>query len=527
MSKLQEYDIYSYETTTFFLNHFQSFTSIQSLYIVADSNIHTKKDLPIIYHFDVLSVLHHLKKLKRVVIHSINSDIDSSLIKTIQSFPNIQFILKFYCFEESKNDVYSKLNSLYKVLIFFNEVSYELLNKSYPVLSINFNKYVENRNGLYFSDEEPMNVHSLNTLTDLIFKSIYPPFSLHIFKFEMSQNLDLSTIHLLHLEMVFNSTSTYPCVFPSTLTSLDLSIKTNAVSPETPILVLDNLHLEQLKIDGFKYDKTQCITMKVFPIKIKLNNCSNITITTTSNLSYEKTISTKEVSITQCSNISTITNTVLTILLLNLSDSNDILIETPNSILQSQNDVYVENIDEVNILDTNCINFKFVNTFTLRLTSISQFINIEYPYTLRLFEFNITPNHKNIELPLKENVIHPINSMDNLQLGCLKLTRIEEMNFFIQPTLYYIGLFNCTNIEIQSLGECIVDSFDFRGNRNCHFHDISLKNIVCSRSIYKQTGSGIKYVDVLLEDEYYPGSDDEDEYNEGELETLLEDELEK
>ncbi|KAL7714706.1 Leucine-rich repeat containing protein [Entamoeba marina] len=99
ISKLQEYEIYSYETVI---------------------EIKTKNTIENEYNLLIFAILSRIKTLKSVYIHSCKAIINNDYINYIESYPFIKFTFIIYTFIQNQHEIYIKLKSMFNVQLIFH-----------------------------------------------------------------------------------------------------------------------------------------------------------------------------------------------------------------------------------------------------------------------------------------------------------------------------------------------------------------------------------------------------------------------
>ncbi|KAL7722954.1 hypothetical protein QTN25_000540 [Entamoeba marina] len=475
ISKLQEYEIYSYETVMFFVEHHNIFKSLKSLYIVIDREIKTKNTIENEYNLLIFAILSRIKTLKNIYIHSCKAIINNDYINYIESYPFIKFAFIMYSFIENQNEIYIKLNSMFNVQLIFHCFHPLLLSNGFLVSpNIKMKKITSS---------------ILKLLCSQFINLNHYPESIEINHFEMNSKLDLKEIELLKIEIYF-------------------FIDDDIIDPlETPRLQLHNCYLDTLVLVGFKYKVVEHLTMMNFPNYFRLNECENIEIQCTSNKIDETTIPIKAISLCDTRNIIIKSIDQYSISKIEMEYCEHITIQTLTQQIQNENEIIIDNIHDVRISDSNIINYTFSNISCLELNTINHLSAIQLPTTLKSLKFQEIPNVNNIQIPNISQNHHLITSLQHISLTSIYIQNIQHtedmLTITIPTTIKTIRIENCSNVLIQSEEDINIDNIYSTRNINCKFHNISVINTIYLRVFNDLRGTGIKCYNVEASEEFY------------------------
>ncbi|KAL7714694.1 Uncharacterized protein QTN25_007782 [Entamoeba marina] len=189
ISKLQEYEIYSYETVMFFLKHHNTFKSLKSLYIVIDKEIKTKNTIENEYNLLIFAILSRIKTLKNVYIHSCKAIINNDYINYIESYPFIKFTFIIYTFIQNQHEIYIKLKSMFNVQLIFHCFHPLLLPNGFVVSPNIVKSELTKINTIQFGKNEKTTTSTLKLLCSQFINVGHYPKTLQIEHFEMNSNL--------------------------------------------------------------------------------------------------------------------------------------------------------------------------------------------------------------------------------------------------------------------------------------------------------------------------------------------------
>ncbi|KAL7718308.1 Uncharacterized protein QTN25_004239 [Entamoeba marina] len=461
VSKMEQYEILSNETLMFFYSHLKEFTSLKKLFMF------NKKPSSLFendYIMEILSVLHIIQSIQTVCVHSKSLPTNTKFFSFFNKYPMIKFVFILYDFGEQQLKTYQHLHDLSNVEIMFSCPSMNLYKYKFYITDYGLSQLKKSRNQVFQSDLSISSIHFDNFCSVLHSSDIH----LNEFKcekFDMNSPHNLSNISINRIFLKFIHIVPEEFVMPKTLRNVELIIDINYVNPKkTPHLILDATDLNVLKLIGFKYDTIEQLNLKHSPIEILLENCSNISISSSGSSIISE---------------------------LKISECNHININTTSSTFTNVNDIIVSNIEYVTIIEKNCLNYSFDNVTELNLSTISPFINIKFPNTLKILTFEIVPNTNNIKLPLKDDVINSVKSIEELQLTNFTLKSFrEEINLILQQTIKEISLYDCKNVHIKTLKKRVISSFDYQRSGDCYFKNIEIPKI--SNSLQKRVrGCGI------------------------------------
>ncbi|KAL7714299.1 hypothetical protein QTN25_008199 [Entamoeba marina] len=462
-------------------------------------------------HLNVFSILSSLRNLKNVYLHFQHKPIDDHCINTIKSLPYLQFTLILYSFHENSKENYDTLLRMSNVTIFFSCLTKEVLLNGYLVNLLekgcdgNMYKYLK------YSEHDIINSSFINNLHNLYVRMYTPIYALDINHFEMSSSFDLSLLPLISLKMGLYSITPVNFIIPTSLTSLDLSIQCDSDRFNTPKLMLNSANISQLHLYGFEYPRPQQLHLMNFPNKIVLRHCSNITLTTEKDVGHIGKLCIRTLNCTSkqtnhyefdnCSNVSLITKQSVKIHFIEVSIG-----------------IIGNNMGIVSITDAKCSEIVFESISSLYLSLESQLMTIQLPTTLEVFEFNIIPSDENTTQThdLKKNQVF---SLEHTQIYRCSFDCIRQAQFILPTTISYIYIINCTDVEIKTMSNCNIEYCSYINNVNCKLENL-YKDIVYKMIPFEIKDSGIIYEDITV-DGNFRYSDDWDDYNENELEELI------
>ncbi|KAL7720023.1 hypothetical protein QTN25_002552 [Entamoeba marina] len=525
IEKLEEFTIYSFETSSFFIEHYNLFKSLKSLYIVLDNNSNGNKKLCFDNNLELFDTFSHIRFLKNVYIHSINTPLYDEYIDNIKSLTFITFTFIFYSFCNSDKDKYDTLQRLCNSDIFFTCLTNDVLLNGYPITSFRTKLDNKKRKSIIYSKNDNMNSKSIQLLCDLLKKFYYCLPSLHLNDFDMNSLLDFSTIYLNHLDINFCSIGSFELLTPTTLTSINLCIDWISVSSKIPKLSFNNANIKKIELNGFQYDTTQQLYVNEFPDTINLKNCSYISIISTNTTNENLNINTENsIQLFSCSNILITTLISYSINWIYVEFCDNIKVNTLTALFEKTNNIKVQNIPYVKISDDNCFDYQFEFVNDLDLSVITPLINIYFPSELTHFSFNIIPNDNNIQLPTFVNTKEQIITLKDISLQNVYLTGIQEMNFIFSSTLKELCLRNCENIKIKTIDDCVLDYFNYNCCVNCNIQNISTEMIL-KQIPFDADNCGIVMNNIVIDDNYYSceytDNKDDLDYKENELDELI------
>ncbi|KAL7718770.1 hypothetical protein QTN25_003727 [Entamoeba marina] len=471
ITKMEQYEVTSIETSEFLINKYKNFTSLKKLQIIHSTNY----DNGLYYHknylFGVFKRLKDIKTLQNVHLLSNSSQINEQYLDCIKKLPSINFLCTLYKFDETEIDRYYEIEMLPNSSLLFGTFTFPLI---YHNFHLSIDGFEELRKFITLSFHEIMAITSqkLNNICSFLKQTHHSIEKLQINKFIMDTTHNLSTLLISEIFVKFTSVVSLNFIIPKTLKYLELVIDDNCFNfNDLPLIILNNSCLERFKLVGFKYNQIHYINLFHSPNEIMFENCSNIVI------SSSDARPVNYITINTCENIQ---------------------FKSPTSLFNNNNNtINVSTIKCVIIVDRNCLNCTITNVITLNLSISTLNINLLKLEQLKNFTFELLPYNNSIQLPILENGINPLTILQTCQLQRLKLMSYEkEITIFLQQSIKSITIIGCKHVHINGLEKCVLSHFDYQNNVDCTFKNIVIGVMIQSYLEKESRGSGIIYSDV-------------------------------
>ncbi|KAL7716220.1 hypothetical protein QTN25_006217 [Entamoeba marina] len=499
IEKLEELFAHSFKTANFLQQHHKWFTSLKKLSIVTEiehtsvNAINTNN-----YNMDIFCILPKIKSLRTVQVHSPCSCLDSYYITFIKNFIFLKFNIVFYSYNENYNDHYLSLLSLNNVQIMFGCFSPQLLIQDFHVPMFLYNENKINFEMISFPESESVNSLGLNSIFNSFNKLLCFPNIIHINHFEMLFKHDISNISTKQLLIKFYSISSFDFIFPSTLTSLDLTIHDTIVdSNNTPKLFLNNAALNNLCLNGFKYDSLKNLNIGRLPTKCSFINCSNMCLNI-ANEEYCDLDYCQSMIFSNCHALSIKSIFEISLEELSIEYCSDMVLEAErSSFIVTEEKIVINSVNTAKLYEKKCSNYIFNNIVNLYLKVPSQFCNIQFPINMETLFFNATPNNSNCSLT-NLGVIKSFDLLKSCPLSYINFENLHNQVISLPTTLMTLQMNYCKNLVLQTNKEIQIFVSSFQNNSKCVFKNISIRSTVNSWLALALDGCEIKYNDSIF-----------------------------
>ncbi|KAL7717874.1 hypothetical protein QTN25_004578 [Entamoeba marina] len=512
INKIQELDIYSYETANFLIQHFEMFKCLRTLYLISEREIKTRKEINYDYNLRVLKLLSKVKSITFVNIHSITNHLNNEYIAYMKSNSYINFSITFYSFSIDENEQYSELQYLNNVKLYFNCFDPNILLNGYTSSIENFTTQLNELKQLSFPSQQILTSYHLSKLLDVIFQNNASFETLIIQHLNMNSKMNLSILPITNVQINFFITSPLMIDFSTNLKVLILEIKQKVnTTKEIPYLNLNNASLSHLSLKGFKYELLQTLSIHSIPTQLLFDDCCNMNFIDKSNDDTNDIINDQiKATIMNCSKISIQSNNSNSIMNLLIDTSEHIFIQSKVSYFTNCNEVITNNIEELILINEISRKFMFTNILDLNLTIPSSNVNINVFGEMQSFTLNNQNHFINPEMISIEH-IQPLFSFLEIPLKTMNLNSITEpITFKLPNTIRNFSIKNCSNLFLDADSDCFIHNFQYSNNKNCQFTNISI-NHTASKELYNELiDNKVRVKSYTLTKRYVPPNPDYD-----------------
>ncbi|KAL7717790.1 Uncharacterized protein QTN25_004855 [Entamoeba marina] len=272
-----------------FLKHYKSFQSLQTLSIIIDTEMEKR------YYsrfqkcinsnsncYSVLQLLHTIHTICSVHLYTIRYDIDNELIHLLKSNSHIIFTLTIYSYNSQNSNQYHQLRKLHNVTLLFCCLNQEIIEHDSNI-SKQFNSNIS-YDCLKINSQQLMNdKYILNSIFDKM--SYYPLIRTEITGIQTTTDrnskemkFDFKKNEIYEMELYLNSVNKYSIKLPTTLTHLLLftSIQTKLFTIYYPNINLLNTNIQYLQLQHIQSTNLLKIYIPLTLKSIKIFNCKNI-----------------------------------------------------------------------------------------------------------------------------------------------------------------------------------------------------------------------------------------------------------